>query len=104
MITIIIAIFEKGGAAPMALHPPVDVTLLHQALLPQGLPHGPSPHFAKFTTADLITAGFSYFILLPPIYLFVSLCRGCTFTYKLIFYCKSFENSRAYRPLSDFLV
>ncbi len=72
MITIIIAIFEKrGGAAPIALPPPVDVTLLHQALLPQGLPHGPSPHLAKFTTADSITAGFSYFIFLPP-HLFIS--------------------------------
>lgn len=51
----------------IALHPLVDIMAFIQALFTlQGLPHGPSPHFAEFTIAGLITAGLTYSIFLSP--------------------------------------
>lgn len=43
------------------------VYVAYQAFEEQGLPHGPSPHFAAFTFSALIIAGFLYSIPFPSL-------------------------------------
>jgi len=70
---------RKRGYSIVILHPPFDFMANVQALFVlQGLPQGPSPHFAEFTTTGLITAGFLYSIII------LSLFRDITQKYTFV--------------------